>query len=178
MQVQFREVDPFNCWIWIRTPTPLGQGERGYIETAFDSWFFLGKLGGFNAENLQTHEQEGAELSWMSYDPEVAASAMPALMHNMGGIEYQGCWARCWVDLGTSDAFALDVLINTLRQLDNDVVEIDELLIGGVNEDWPIEEQVESMFAGLDDLMGLDEQDDDDEDNDDSDAADAPERRP
>ncbi len=53
MDVRFREVDPFNCWIWLRFADPPGQGERGYVETAFDSWFFLGKLGGFNAENLQ-----------------------------------------------------------------------------------------------------------------------------
>jgi hypothetical protein len=44
------------------------------------------------------------------------------------------------VDLGTSDAFGLDVLINALRQLDNDVVEIEELLIGGVNDDWPVDD--------------------------------------
>ena len=158
MEVQFREVDPFNCWIWLRTPEPLSQGERGYIETAFDSWFFLGKLGGFNAENLQAHE-EGADLSWMAYDGDGAERAMPALMHNMGELEIQGCWARCWVDLGTSDAVALDVLINTLRQLNNDVVEIEQLLIGGINEDWPIEEQPEAMFAGLDALDDSDTND-------------------
>ena len=72
---------------------------------------------------------------------------MPALMHNMGPMEYQGDWARCWVDLGTSDAFALDVLINALRQLNRDVVEVEELLIGGLNDDWPIEEQPDSVFA-------------------------------
>jgi hypothetical protein len=86
----------------------------------------------------------------MAYDAESAAGAMPALMHNMGPVEYQGEWARCWVDLGTSDAFGLDVLINALRQLDNDVVEIAELCIGGLNEDWPVEEQPEALFP----LMG------------------------
>ncbi|MEY3463886.1 MAG: hypothetical protein RLZZ468_1664 [Cyanobacteriota bacterium] len=150
MEVRFREVDPFNCWIWLRFAHPPGQGERGYVETVLDSWFVLGKLGGFNAENLQTHEQEGVELSWMSYDAEDAEAAMPALMHSMGQPEYQGPWARCWVDLGTSDALALDVLINVLRQLDHDVVEIEELVIGGVNDDWPVEEQPEALFP----LMG------------------------
>ncbi len=154
MEVRFREVDPFNCWIWLRFAHPPGQGERGYVETAFDSWFFLGKLGGFNAENLQTHEQEGAELSWMVYSADDAATAMPALMHNLGQLEYQGAWARCWVDLGTSDAFALDVLINTLGQLDRDVVEIEELVIGGVNEDWPVEEQTEALFPLMGDAAG------------------------
>jgi hypothetical protein len=145
MEIRFREFDPFNCWIWLRFPTPPGQGERSYVETAFDSWFFLGKLGGFNAENLQVHEQ-GAEVSWMAYDGDEAERAMPALMHNMGEMEYQGAWARCWLDLGTSDAVALDVLINTLRQLSADVVEVEELVIGGLNEDWPVDEEPESPF--------------------------------
>ena len=69
------------------------------MDTVFDSWFFLGKLGGFNAENLQVQE-EGAELSWMGYDQDSAARALPALMHNMGVMEYRADWARCWLDLG------------------------------------------------------------------------------
>jgi hypothetical protein len=139
MQVRFREVDPFNCWIWLRFSHVPGQGERGYVETAFDSWFFLGKLGAYNAENLQAHES-GGDLGWLVYEAEEADRAMPALMHSMGGMEYQGPWARCWVDLGTSDGFGLDVLINALRQLDTEVVEIEELLIGGVNDDWPVDD--------------------------------------
>lgn len=145
MEVRFRDFDPFNCWIWVRFADAPGAGERGYVETAFDSWFFLGKCGAFNAEALQVHE-EGADLSWMAYDQADAESAMPALMHNMGPMEYEESWARCWLDLGTSDGFALDVLINALRQLNRDVVEIEELLIGGLNEDWPIEEQPDSVF--------------------------------
>ena len=27
---------------------------------------------------------------------------------NMGQVEYEGNWARCWVDLGTSDGISLD----------------------------------------------------------------------
>jgi len=85
-------------------------------------------------------------VSWMGYDNESAERSMPALMHNMGEMEYQGAWARCWMDLGTSDGFALDVLINALRQLDSDVVQIEELLIGGANDDWPVEEHPDSLF--------------------------------
>jgi len=146
MEVRFRDIDPFSCWLWLRFANPPGRGEREYLETLLDSWFFLGKLGGFNAENLQVHEQ-GVEVSWMAYDGEEAARAMPALMHNMGEMEYQAEWGRCWMDLGTSDAVALDVLINTLRQLSADVVEIEELIIGGVNEDWPVGDNPDSPFA-------------------------------
>jgi len=145
MEVRFREVDPFNCWIWLRFPHPPGQGERDYVENVFDSWFFLGKLGGFNAETLQAHEA-GADLSWLSWDQDGAERALPALMHNMSVMEYQQDWARCWLDLGTSDALALDVLINALGQLSTEVVEISELVIGGVNDDWPVEEQDDQLF--------------------------------
>lgn len=147
VDVRFRELDPFNCWFWLRFAHPPGQGERAYVETAFDSWFYLGKLGGFNAESLQAHDA-GADLSWLAWEEETAEQALPALMHNMGVMEYQGVWGRCWLDLGTSDGFALDVLINTLRQIDRDVVELCELVIGGRNEDWPIEEEPEGLFAG------------------------------
>ena len=71
---------------------------------------------------------------------------MPALMHNMGQMEYQRDWARCWVDLGTTDGVAIDMLINALRQLDTDVVQIEELVIGGVNDDWPVEDHPDSIF--------------------------------
>ncbi|MEB3199597.1 MAG: DUF3531 family protein [Synechococcaceae cyanobacterium] len=146
MQVRFREIDPFNCWIWLQFAHPPGQGERDYIDAVFDSWFVLGKLGGFNAENLQAHEA-GGDLNWLAWDEEQAGQALPALMHNMAALEYQGCWGRCWLDLGTSDALALDVLLNALGQLDRDVVEIEEVRVGGVNEDWPVEDRSGGLFA-------------------------------
>lgn len=148
MRVRFREVDPFNCWVWLRFSEIPSQGERNYVDGIFDSWYVLGRLGGFNAESLQVHE-EGDELSWMSYETEEATGVMPALMHNMGQMEYEQDWARCWIDLGTSDGIALDVLINALRQLDSDVVQLEELLIGGVNDDWPVEDHPDSVFPGM-----------------------------
>ena len=148
MRVRFREVDPFNCWVWLRFSEIPSQGEQNYVDGIFDSWYVLGRLGGFNAESLQVHE-EGDQLSWMNYETEEATGVMPALMHNMGQMEYQQDWARCWIDLGTSDGIALDVLINALRQLDSDVVHLEELLIGGVNDDWPVEDHPDSVFPGM-----------------------------
>ena len=67
MEVRFREFNPFNCWIWMRFPHPVGAGERGYLETAFDSWFFLGKLGGFALlrlvhTNLKINDKSSSHL--------------------------------------------------------------------------------------------------------------------
>ena len=145
MDVRFREVDPFNCWLWLRFAGVPSQGERNYVDGIFDSWYVIGRLGGFNAENLQVHG-EGADMSWMGYNNDEAESVMPALMHNMGQMEYQEERARCWIDLGTSDGVSLDILINALRQLDADVVQLVELVVGGVNEDWPVEDHPDSVF--------------------------------
>ena len=145
MKIQFREIDPFNCWIWLRFNDVPTQGEKNYVDGVFDSWYVIGKLGGFNSENLQAHE-EGNDLSWMNYENIQETNLLPSLMHNIGQLEYQAEWGRCWVDLGTADALALDILINALFHLDGDVVQINEVFIGGVNEDWPVETHPDSIF--------------------------------
>lgn len=145
MQVQFRECDFFNLWIWLRFATVPSILEQQYIEEILNSWFFLGKLGGFNAENLQVQET-GLEISYMAYKESQSAETLMSLMHNMGEVEYQGVWARCWFDLGTTDAIALDVLINALKQLSQDYVAIETLIVGGANEDWPVPRQYQPDF--------------------------------
>ncbi len=118
-------------------------GARGYLETTFDSWFFLGKLGGFSAENLQAHEADGADLGWLAYDAEAAAGSLPALMHNMGPIEYQGL-GRCWWTWAP-DAFGLGRADQRPAPAGQRPAEIEELCIGGINDDWPVEEQGEAL---------------------------------
>ena len=139
MQVQFREFNPFDLWIWLEFSTVPSDLEKRYVAEVFSSWFFLGKLGAFNAENLQVQD-EGLDLSYMNYDESRADNSLMALMHNMGEFEYQGTWGRCWFDLGTSDAIALDVLINALKQLSQEYVNIERLYIGGENADWTVED--------------------------------------
>ncbi len=137
MQVSFREVDPFNFWIWVEFSTIPSELEKQYLEEIFSSWYFLGKLGGFNAENLQVQEA-GADISYLDYDNDLAESSFIAPMHNMGEFEYAQIWARCWFDMGTSDAIALDVLINALRQFSSEYVTLEQVIIGGENEDWKV----------------------------------------
>lgn len=138
MEVQFREFNPFNVWIWLEFSTVPSMAEKNYIEELFDSWFLLGKLGGFNAENLQVQEV-GIEISYMEYSQGNSQSMM-AVMHNMGDVEYEGLWGRCWFDLGTSDALAIDILVNSFQRLSEEFVQIEKLIIGGQNEDWPVPE--------------------------------------
>ncbi|NEP79368.1 MAG: DUF3531 family protein [Okeania sp. SIO3B3] len=144
MEIQFREFNPFDVWIWLEFNTVPSTAEKHYIEELFDSWFLLGKLGGFNAENLQVQDA-GIEISYMEYSQEVAGQSMIAVMHNMGEVEYQGFWGRCWFDLGTSDALAIDILTNSFQRLDEEFVKIERLIIGGENEDWPVPENNDEM---------------------------------
>jgi len=137
VQIEFRECDFFNLWVWLQFETVPSNLEQQFIDEILDSWFFLGKLGGFNAENLQVQET-GLDLSYMPYRDDLAEDSLLSVMHNMGEVEYRGIWARCWFDLGTSDAIALDVLINALRQFSREYVAISSLIIGGENPDWPI----------------------------------------
>ncbi|TBR61254.1 DUF3531 family protein [Mastigocladus laminosus UU774] len=139
MKIQFREFDPFDIWIWLKFSTVPSQREKEYVEELFDSWFYMGKLGAYNAENLQVQET-GLDLSYMNYDADAYDRTLLALMHNKGDFEYQGQWGRCWFDLGTSDAIAFDILINALQQLGVEYVTIDEVYIGGENDDWPVED--------------------------------------
>jgi Protein of unknown function (DUF3531) len=138
MQVQFREFSQFDVWFWIEFSNVPSEQEKKLVEEVFSSLFFLGKLGGFNAENSQVQET-GLDLSYMSYDNDAAESSMMSVMHNMGDFEYEGNWGRCWMDLGTSDAIAIDVLINSLYRLNTEYVEILQVLIGGENDDWEID---------------------------------------
>ncbi len=146
MKVSFREFNPFNVWLWIEFPLMPSDREKQYIEEVFDSWFYLGKLGGFNAENLQVQDT-GLDISYMTYDIDRQDDGLVSLMHNMGDFEYEANWGRCWFDLGTSDAIALDVLINALMRLNQDFVQIEQLIIGGENEDWRVPEQENPEFV-------------------------------
>lgn len=148
MEVQFREFNPFDVWIWLEFSTVPSSAEKQYIEEVFDSWFLLGKLGGFNAENLQVQDV-GIEIGYMEYSQEVAGQSMMAVMHNMGEVEYQELWGRCWFDLGTSDALAIDILVNAFQRLSEEFVTIEKLIIGGQNEDWPVPETNDEV--GFDD---------------------------
>jgi hypothetical protein len=145
MKVEFRECDFFDLWIWIEFQTMPVAIEQQYVEELLSSWFLLGKLGGFNAENLQVQDI-GLEISYLEYDQDIADNSFMALMHNMGEVEYQGNWGRCWFDVGTTDAIALDVLINAFTQLAKDYVTIERLIIGGENADWKIPGQRRSAF--------------------------------
>lgn len=146
MDIKFREFNPFDIWIWIEFDNVPSQMEKQYVEELFNSWFYLGKLGGFNAENLQIQDL-GIDISYIEYDQDLADNSMMSPMHNMGEFEFLGNWGRCWFDLGTSDLIGIDILINALRELGKEYVGVSQLIIGGENEDWTIDKNPNSDFS-------------------------------
>ncbi|MEO1762722.1 MAG: DUF3531 family protein, partial [Cyanobacteria bacterium J06629_18] len=97
MKIEFREINPFDVWIWLRFSTVPSEREKQFVEELFDSWFYVGKLGGFNAENLQVQDT-GLDISYLNYDQDGYQNSLLARMHNMGEFEYNGDWGRCWFD--------------------------------------------------------------------------------
>ncbi|CAL5223590.1 g6127 [Coccomyxa viridis] len=138
MKVQFREVDTFNLWIWLEMAAPPSEDDADMLDTVLTSWFMIGRLGGYNSMNLQAAHVGGSSVSFMDYDQSQSDTALQALFHDMGAVEQQGSWCRCWFDLGTADELGLDVLINTLTCFSKENVGIKQLIIGGVNKDWPV----------------------------------------
>ena len=115
LAVRFREVDPFNLWLWLRLPADARAEQRELLEEVLKAWYIMGRLGGFSSQNAQVAERAAATgaVSHMPYAPD-ARDDSAACFHAMGDCEYRAPWLRCWFDLGTSDELALDVLINAV----------------------------------------------------------------
>lgn len=50
--------------------------------------------------------------------------------------------SKCRADLGTGDELGLDVLINMLSGCSEDYVGVKQLIVGGENEDWPVDDEL------------------------------------
>jgi hypothetical protein len=98
MRVVFRDVDPFNLWVWAQLKSNASTAEKELLEEVLKAWFIMGKLGGFNAMRLsvQRHANEVAtSVSNMRYDADDRDNSA-ALFHAMGDCEFKDNWMRCW----------------------------------------------------------------------------------
>jgi hypothetical protein len=132
VEVRFRSVDPFDLWVWMELYSPPSPAEAEMLQEVVNSWFMLGRLGGFNASNLQVTYGAGEPggLAYETPDP----SALVAGMNDMAALESRGAWARFWVDMGAADELALDVLVNAMLALSREHVGIRRLVVGGRGE--------------------------------------------
>lgn len=143
MDVIMRGIDPFNCWIWVELKDEPTAEDVETCSEVFKSWFILGRLGGFNSMNMQVlhgAEEGGDGVSYMKYDKEELDTSVDSTFHDISSTEQNGNWLRTWVNMGTADELALDVLVNAMSTFSRENVGIKQFVVGGENEDWPIPE--------------------------------------
>ena len=132
------------------------------LDGVLTAWFMLGRLGAFNSGNLQLSQGRG--ISAKEYDATQLASAASSVFHDFsprtdlgdndgnggagsnaavsdedGALEIQGRWARTWVNCGTADELAFDVLLNALSTLAaEEVPALSKVVVGGELPWWPV----------------------------------------
>ncbi|KAL5830667.1 hypothetical protein ACOSQ3_020135 [Xanthoceras sorbifolium] len=128
-KVSFRDFNPLDSYIWFELYGSPSDRDVDLIGSVIQSWYVMGRLGAFNSSNLQLAN------SSMEYDPlydaEMGFNVMPSSFHDISDVEFQDNWGRVWVDLGTSDYFAVDVLLNCLTVLSSDYLGIQQIVFGG-----------------------------------------------
>ncbi|KAL2608427.1 hypothetical protein R1flu_027000 [Riccia fluitans] len=136
MTVVFKaDFDATDANVWLELYASPSEKDLDTIGSVLRSWYLLGRLGAFNSMNMQLTELPiDARLS---YSTDKAGEALPSLFHNIGDLEFQDNWGRFWVDFGTSDPVAMDVLINALTAVSSEHVGIKQLIFGGEKlGDW------------------------------------------
>jgi hypothetical protein len=135
-----RPIDPFDAWVWFKASRPLTPLDLDLLDGVWTAWHLLGRLGGFNGTNLQLFHGDG--IATEKYDGSRLEGAGSCLFHDAGDVEAgpgggvenassspppspppaTAHWARAWVNLGTADELALDVLANALGTLAKECV--------------------------------------------------------
>lgn len=129
-----RPIDPFDAWVWFRAKRPLTSDDLDLLDGVWTAWHLLGRLGGFNGSNLQLFHGDG--IATEVYDGARLESAGSTTFHDAGDVEAgpgggeppgapppssppppTSHWARAWINMGTADELALDVLANALGTL-------------------------------------------------------------
>ncbi|CDP16398.1 unnamed protein product [Coffea canephora] len=128
-KVSFRDFNPLDSYIWFELYGSPSDRDVDLLGSVIQSWYIMGRIGAFNSSNLQLAN------SSMEYDPLYDADkgfkVMPSSFHDISDVEFQDNWGRIWVDLGTSDFFSIDILLNCLTVLSSEYVGIQQVIFGG-----------------------------------------------
>ncbi|KAF7809557.1 uncharacterized protein G2W53_036300 [Senna tora] len=134
-KVSFRDFNPVDSYIWFELFGSPTDRDINLIGSVIQSWYVMGRLGAYNSSNLQL-ANSSVEYDPL-YDAEKGFNVMPSSFHDIGDVEFQDNWGRVWVDLGTSDYFAIDVLLNCLTALSSEYLGIQQIVFGGRSMgDW------------------------------------------
>ncbi|AED91295.1 hypothetical protein AtNW77_Chr5g0092071 [Arabidopsis thaliana] len=134
-KVNFRDFNPVDSFIWFELYGTPSDRDVDLIGSVIQAWYVMGRLGAFNTSNLQL-ANTSLEYDPL-YDAEKGFKVMPSSFHDISDVEFQDNWGRVWVDLGTSDIFALDVLLNCLTVMSSEYLGIQQVVFGGKRMgDW------------------------------------------
>ncbi|KAL6130177.1 hypothetical protein ACLB2K_068558 [Fragaria x ananassa] len=134
-KVSFRDFNPLDSYIWFEFFGSLSDRDVDLFGSVIQSWYVMGRLGAFNSTNLQL-ANSSMEYNPL-YDVDKGFKVMPSSFHEISDIEFQDNWGRVWVDLGTADYFAVDVLLNCLTVLSSEYIGIQQIVFGGQRiGDW------------------------------------------
>ncbi|XP_057961974.1 uncharacterized protein LOC131153582 isoform X1 [Malania oleifera] len=128
-KVSFRDFNPIDSYIWFELLGSPSDRDVDFLGSVIQSWYVMGRLGAFNSSNLQL-ANSSMEYNPL-YDAEGGFKVMPSSFHDISDVEFQDNWGRVWVDLGTSDFFAIDVLLNCLTVLSSEHLGIQQVVFGG-----------------------------------------------
>lgn len=152
-EVVFRSSDSFDLWFWMELYSPPAEAEIEMLQEVVNSWYMLGRLGAFNSGNLQVLYSPSGMKDDMEYESEgVDGDVLPSSLHDMSPLESNGSSVRFWVDMGTSDELAIDILLNALISFSKEHVGIRRITVGGENEDWETPVRDESPEVTMDPL--------------------------
>ncbi|XP_015884177.3 uncharacterized protein LOC107419858 isoform X1 [Ziziphus jujuba] len=134
-KVSFRDFNPIDSYIWFELFGSPSDRDVDLIGSVIQSWYVMGRLGAFNSTNLQL-ANTSMEFDPL-YDADKGFKALPSSFHDISDVEFQDNWGRVWVDLGTADNFAIDVLLNCLTVLSSEYLGIQQIVFGGRSMgDW------------------------------------------
>ncbi|KAI3982780.1 hypothetical protein MKX01_010263 [Papaver californicum] len=128
-KVSFRDFNPIDSHIWFELYGAPSDRDVELIGSVIQSWYVMGRLGAFNSSNLQLANSSMEHDP--TYDADKGSTVMPSSFHDIGDVEFQDNWGRVWVDLGTCDFFAIDVLLNCLTVLSSEYLGIQQVVFGG-----------------------------------------------
>ncbi|XP_028122839.1 uncharacterized protein LOC114319960 isoform X1 [Camellia sinensis] len=128
-KVSFRDFNPVDSYIWFELYGSPSDRDVDLLGSVIQSWYAMGRLGAFNSSNLQL--ANAAMVQYPLYDADKGFKVMPSSFHDISDVEFQDNWGRVWVDLGTSDFFAIDVLLNCLTLLSSEYLGIQQVVFGG-----------------------------------------------
>ncbi|KAL3507089.1 hypothetical protein ACH5RR_032471 [Cinchona calisaya] len=134
-KVSFRDFNPLDSYIWFELYGSPSERDVELLGSIIQSWYVMGRLGAFNSSNLQL-ANSSMEFDPL-YDADKGSQVMPSSFHDISDVEFQDNWGRIWVDLGTSDFFSIDVLLNCLTVLSSEYLGIQQVIFGGQKiGDW------------------------------------------